>query len=137
MTPFFQNSSLWFTVGRGFLKLPMLWRPSSIAYPTFLKFCPTPLPCWLQPSLQFYFWCLLFWLNVRSCHIWCVILLNDIMDLYMSRRGTLVPEWPCYVFYATRCQVYSGLTNVFFCWYSNLIKQAHIQTKTHSILRGQ
>ena len=30
--------------------LPMLWRPPNIPYPTFLKFCPTHLPCCLQPS---------------------------------------------------------------------------------------
>ena len=58
-------------------------------------------------------------------HIWCAILLNDIMDLHMSSFGS----W-C-VFYATRRQVCWGLThNVVFCWYSNLI--SHTQTHTHT-----
>ena len=39
----------------------------------------------------------------------------------MLSLGTLVPERPCYVFYATRHQVYWGLThNVVFRWYSDL-----------------
>ena len=53
-----------------------------------------------------------------------VILLNDIMDLYMPSRNTLVPEGPCCVFYATRFQVYWRLTiNVVFCYYPDLISQ--------------
>ena len=37
-----------------------------------------------------YLSCYLFlWLNGWSHHIWCVILLNDIMDLHMSSLGTL------------------------------------------------
>ena len=34
-----------------------------------------------------------------------VILLNDIMDLHMSRLGTIVPGEPCCEFYATKRQV--------------------------------
>lgn len=37
------------------------------------------------------------------------------MDLYLSSHGTLIPEGPYYVFYATIRQVYWGLTdNVLF-----------------------
>ena len=31
-----------------------------------------------------------------------VILLDNIIDLHMSSRGTLVPEEPCYMFYTTK-----------------------------------
>ena len=80
---------------------------------------PTPNPNVLSVSL-------FLWLNGWSHHIWCAILLNDIMDLLMSRYGTLVQEGPWCVFYVTRCQVNWGLTHVAF-WH----------TKTHSTLRGQ
>ena len=41
---------------------------------------------------------LLLWMNGWWWHIWCVLLLNDIMDLYISTLGTLVRERPWYVF---------------------------------------
>ena len=47
-------------------------------------------------------------------------LFNDIVDLHLSSLGTFVPEGPCGVFYATRRQVYWGLTHVIFCCYSDL-----------------
>ena len=77
---------------------------------------------------------LFLWLNGWSCHSWCAILLNNNMDLHMSSHGTLVPEGPWCVFYATRCQAYWGLTyNVVFYWYCVLISQTpklqqHTQT---------
>ena len=37
---------------------------------------------------------LFLWLNGWSRHIWCIILLNDNIDLHMSSLGTLVPEGP-------------------------------------------
>ena len=75
------------------------------------------------------------WLNRWSCHIWCVILLNDNMDLYMSSLGTLVPEGPWCVFHATRRQVYWSLThNVVFDWYSDFISITH---STHNTFKGQ
>ena len=58
---------------------------------------PPPLPHQHPNHCSFY--CL--WLNRWSCQIWCVILLNDIMDLLMSSQGNLVPEEPCWVFYNT------------------------------------
>ena len=71
------------------------------------------------------------WLNGWSCHILYAILFNDNMDLYMSSLGTLVPEGAWCVFYATRRQVYWGLThNVVFYWYSYLI--SHTQTEKHT-----
>ena len=48
------------------------------------------------------------------------------MDLHMSSLGTLVSGGPCCVFYATRCQVYWGLTyNVVSCYYSDCISCRH------------
>ena len=68
--------------------------------------CPTVLSV-----LQFH------WLNGWSCCIWCGILLNDNMDLLMSNLSNVVPEGPSFVFYATRCKVYWGLThNMVFYW---------------------
>ena len=59
-------------------------------------------------------------------------LLNDKMDLlHMPSLGTGVPEGPWQVFYATRCQVYWGLThNMAFYWYSDLISHTHKHTHT-------
>ena len=105
--------------------LTPLYRCPYFAYPSFFKFCPTSpktlTPTSLSPPIltptvlsvaQF------LWLNGWSCHIWCAILLNDNMDLYMSSLGTLI-----------RHQVYWGPThNVVFYWYSDLI--SHTQTHT-------
>ena len=70
------------------------------------------------------------WLNGWSRHIWYAILLNDNMDLQISSLGTLVPKGPWCVFYATRRQVYWGLTHMFFTgtliWY-----YTHTHTHTH------
>ena len=56
------------------------------------------------------------------------------MDLVrMSSLGALVPEGPWHVFYATRYQVYWGLTcNVVFYWYSDLILHTHTHTHTNT-----
>ena len=125
--------------GVGFIMEGCLWRPLYIAYPpSFFQILSNPLSLtFLQPPtstlivlsvVQF------LWLNGWSYHIWCAILPNDNMDLHMSSLGTLVPEGPWSVFYATRCQVYLGLThNVVFYWYSDLTSQTH----THSTLRDQ
>ena len=83
------------------------------------------LPCHLQPyplTPTILSVVLFLWLNGWSQHIWYTVLLNDNMDLHMSNLGTLVPEGPWCVFYATRCQLYWVLTrNVVFYWYSDLI----------------
>ena len=74
-----------------------------------------------------------FWLNGWSHHIWCAILLNDNTDRDMSSLSTLVPEGPWDVFYATRHQVYRGLThNVFLMllWFDML--HPHTNTQTHT-----
>ena len=74
---------------------------------------------------------LLLWLKGWWCHIWCPILLNDIMDPQMWNCVTLLPEGPWCVFYATRHQLYWGLIhNVIFCLYSDLISHTHTHTHT-------
>ena len=107
--------------------------PPILPTPPFFKFCPPPsLPYHLQPAPPLLFLLSVSLANGWSRHILCAILLNDNKDLHMSSVGTLVPEGPWCVFYATRCQVYWGLThNVVFYWYSNLI--SHTQTHKYTI----
>ena len=94
-----------YIVGRGFLTPPNFKRSCYfVNYPNF-KSRPHPhhsdTPNYLFPLLAL-FVDLFLWLNGWSCHIWCVILLNDIMSLQMSNLGTLLPDEPCCVFYTTR-----------------------------------
>ena len=70
-------------VGRGFLT-PILWRTPIYCLPTL--FSPFPFTA--------VFVALFLWLNVSPCHIWCVILLNDVKDLTPTDKhtqGTLGP----------------------------------------------
>ena len=83
---------------------------------------PTPTPTALSVIL-------LIWLNGWSHHIWCAILLNDIMDLHMSSHGNLVPERPKCVFYALRHRVYWGLTHNMVLWFD--IMRTNTYTHTH------
>ena len=92
------------------------------------------------PPLLFLLPCFFGWMS--DCptfpHISCVIFLNDIMNLHISTLGTLVPEWPCCVFYETMHQIYWGLThNVFFWLYSGCIHVYHTSKdkERHSTLR--
>ena len=97
----------------------------------FLKFCPhTPTPTSLSPSTPaptVLSVVMFLWLNGWSCHIWCAILINHNMDLYMSSLGTLIPEGPWCVFHATRQKVYWSLKFTLI-WY-----QSHT---THTTLSG-
>ena len=73
---------------------------------------PFPLPYCLQPPTSTALSVVLFlWLIQRLCNIWCAVLLYNIMGLHVSDLGTLAPEEPWCVFYATRHQVYWGLTH--------------------------
>ena len=110
--------------------------PTYITYPLFFKFRPptTHFPVTSNPHSHCSFCWPVSLAEWWSHHIWCAILLNDNMDLHMSSLGTLVPERPWCVFYATRRQVYWRLTHVVFYWYSDLISHTH--TNTHSTLRG-
>ena len=76
--------------GRGFLT-PYFIKTPYIAYtPLFSNFVyPFFLVAFnLKPHCSFYF---VPWLTGWSWHIWCVILLNDIMDLNESGLDTLAP----------------------------------------------
>ena len=112
---------------------PILWRPTLYCLPPLFQILSNHPPPPTAPSVD-----LFLWLNGQSCYIWCVILFNDYMDLHMSSLGTLVPEEPSCVFYATRCQVYWGLTHyIVFYWYSDLISHTHKNTNTNTTLKGQ
>ena len=67
---------------------------------------------------------------------WCAVLLS-IMDLCMSSLGTLVPEGPWGVFYATRCQVYWGLTHsvvlLLILWFDITHTNTHTHTQRHTV----
>ena len=58
--------------------------------------------------------CFVGWMLTELQHIWCAILLNDMMYLHMFSLSTIVPEGPGCVFYAVRHQVYWDVTHVFF-----------------------
>ena len=108
----------------------MKTHPPYIAYTPFFKFCPTPLfPVASNPHPTALSVILLIWLNGWSHHIWCAILLNDIMDLHMSSHGNLVPERPKCVFYALRHRVYWGLTHNMVLWFD--IMRTNTYTHTH------
>ena len=80
-----------YLVGRGALPPDFIKTLPPITYPLFFKVCPTP-PTLLPPTptpaahsvVSF------LWLNGWSHHIWCVILLNDLMNLHMSSLRTWV-----------------------------------------------
>ena len=107
---------------------PLFYKdPPYIAYHSLFPNSLTPL----TPSPTAISVVLLLWLNGWSCYVWYAILFNNFMDQEKSRRDTLVPEWPWYVFYGTSCQVYWGLRHhVVFCWDSDLITFIHIHTST-------
>ena len=109
---------------------PILWRLPILPTPSFSNFVHPlpPLPCCLQPHPHCSFCCLLYLAEGWSCHISCAI--DDNMDLHMPSLVTLVSEGPWCVFYATRSQVYWGLTHVVFYWYSDLI--SHTQTHKYT-----
>ena len=130
----FLKSIYW--VGRGVLTLLFYGDPTYIAYPLFFKFRPptTHFPVTSKPHSHCSFCWPVSLAELWSRRIWCAILVNDNMVLHMSSLGILVPERPWCVFYATRRQVYWGLTHVVFYWCSDLISHTH--TNTHSALRG-
>ena len=117
--------------------LHILWRPlailSTLPYPPpfqiFSNFPPFLVASHLNPFALF----VVLFLSVNGwlCHVWCANLLNVILCLHMLSLSTLVPEGPCCVFYATRHQVYWGMThNVVFCWYSDLISHTNTSNAT-------
>ena len=115
-------------VCRGFL-IPLLCEDSIyFAYDTLFS---NLVQSHLQPppTLLFLFPCFVGWIcDGATFDVWFYI---DIMDLHMSNLGTIVPEGPWCVLYATRRQVYWGLThNVVFYKYSDLTSHTETQN-TH------
>ena len=114
-------------------------KTSLYCLPPFFKFCPTTSHPHVAVTSNSHpncsFCCpvsLAEW--VITPHVMCY-LLNDDMDIHLSSYGTLVPEGPWCVFYATRLQGYWGLTHIkVFYWYSDLI--SHTQTHKHTAHSG-
>ena len=83
-------------VGRGVLTLTFYEDPHSpplYCLPTFFKFSPILSPPSLpppSPTPTAHSVVLFLWQNEWSSHIWCAILLNDIMDVHMSSLRTLM-----------------------------------------------
>ena len=100
--------------------IPLLSPPPTHTHPPFRLKLPTLTALSVISFL---------WLNGWLRHIWCVILLKDIMVLHIPSFCTLVPEGRSCVFYATRHQVYWGLIQVSFCWYSDLFDITHTNTQ--------
>ena len=91
----------------------ILWKP--LIYCLALPFSNPPHPHFpVNSNLHSHcsFCCHVSLAEWWSYHIWSAFLLTDNMDLYISSFGTLLPEGPWCVFYATRRQVYWGLTSV-------------------------
>ena len=95
---------------------------------------PSPLPPTTPTALTVESF---LWLNGWLCHIWCAILLNDILDLQVLSVGNLVLEGPWHMFYGRRHQVYRDLThNAILCWYSDLISHTQTHTQRHTVHSG-
>ena len=104
--------------------------PTILPNPLFFQILST-LPSLPPPTLTPTAFSLAVW--VVTPHLICY-LLNDMMDLLKSSPGTLVPEGPWCVFYATGCQVYWDLTLVL--WLDVTHTNTDTHTKTHSTLRA-
>ena len=105
-TVFWRSATpLYIIVGREFLtpyfmKTPLFQILSKPSFPVAFNLHPTAL-----------FVVFFLWLNGWSCHVWLVIVLN-IMNLQMSGLGTLVPEGPCCVVYATKHQKFTEVRHI-------------------------
>ena len=99
-----------------------------------LKLVPYKMEFMLSKTSLKEFVAFFLWLNGWLHHSWCVILLNDIMDLHMLNLGTLVTQASCSVFYWTRGQFTNIYHMIWFfantvIWYYTLINEdmQHIQ----------
>ena len=93
----------------------MLWRLPYIAYPTFLKFRPTPFSRCFQPSPPLLFLMSCSFELMGDCDTFDVLFQLMILWIYKCRAfkslpkaGTLVPKWPCYVFHTHTYIAHSG-----------------------------
>ena len=64
--------------------------PSLFCLAPVFKFYPTPFPVASNFHPHCSFCCFVFWLNGWLHHIWCAILLNDIMDLNIYQKDPVV-----------------------------------------------
>ena len=114
----------------------ILWRPTSpphiLPSPPISNFVHNPLPCLQAPlELLSLLPCFFGWMG--ECTTFCVIFLNDIMDLYVHLEPWYLTTWST-LFYATRRHFCGGLArNMFFCWYSKLLSHTHTQSETQHI----
>ena len=87
---FFQNSSLWFIVGRGFLTSLVLWKPPLYCLTTFLKFCSTPLSVASNlHAMLFLMFCFFDWMGDRAKFV----VLFHVMILWIYKCRALVPQY--------------------------------------------
>ena len=103
--------------GRGVLT-PLFYKDPPPPPPLFFKFCPIPHPPHLQPSPSVLFLLPSFTEWVNASHFMCYFTSwysgSTYIEPYVRSTYAVVPEWPCCVFYATRCQVYWGLIHNLF-----------------------
>ena len=114
------------------MKIPLYCLP-----PLFTTHTDIPADTPIPPPL---FVALFLWLNGWSRHIWCFILLNEIMDLHMLSLGILAPQRPCSVLYATRFQITTVKHMTWFfastlIWYHTHTR-THARTHTHTAQTG-
>ena len=91
---------------------------------------PSPFANFVQPTPTALFVVLFLWLNGRLYHIWCTVLLNDIMDLQMLSLVILVPH--LYVCFLQQGIMFTEVW-VLICYHTN----TGTHTKTPRTLRGQ
>ena len=109
--------------------------PPYFAYPHppfFFKFWTVPHPITSIPTALFI--ALFCWLNGWLRHIWCVILLNDIMDLHIRSLGTMYQKDHIVCFMQQGVKFTEVSQNVIFYWYSVLwfdITSTHKISSTH------
>ena len=112
-------------VDRGLL-IPLFYEdPTVLPTPSF-QILPNPAASSPQTFTTTTFFVVLFiWLSGWSRYIWCFFYL--ILQIYTCWALVLL-EGPSY---ATRRQVYQGLTRkAFFCWCSDLMSNTHTQRNT-------
>ena len=108
---------------------PISWKISlyCLPLPLFFKFCPLLFLVASNLHLHCFFVVTLFLLrNGWVHHIWCIIVLNYIMDPCISSLVTWIPEWHCCVFYVTRHQLY-----IVWFFAGTLVDIIHTLTLTH------
>ena len=125
-------------IGAGFLTLLIYMETPSILLPTlFFQIFPISLPRVSNYNPAALFVALFHWLNRWLCHIWCVILLNTIMDLHMLSLSTLVPK-DFDVCFMKQGVTFTEVWHIMWLFASTLIwYHTDTQTKTHSTLRDQ